>query len=87
MKKYLKREKRQPESLSCKLTERDLDILLALNRYRYLRTNQVKRLIFPDNSTLQSTRRRLRCLFHNGYVGVITPFAKAGQGSSESAYC
>lgn len=86
MKAYRKREKRQPRSIRCKLTERDLAILLTLNRYRYLRTNQVKRLIFQHNTTLQSTRRRLRCLFHNGYIGVITPFVKAGQGSGESAY-
>ncbi|WP_169742981.1 replication-relaxation family protein [Desulfobacter vibrioformis] len=82
----MKREKRQPQALPCKLTERDLAILLVLNRYRYLRTGQVKRLIFSDNSTLQSTRRRLRCLFHNAYIGVITPFVKTGQGSGESAY-
>ena len=62
---YTPRFERQP-GLSFLVTERDIEILKVINRYRYLRTGQIKRLIFADNSSLQSTRRRLRFLFHNG---------------------
>ncbi len=68
------------------LTTRDLDILRALNRYRYLRTGQVQRLCFPNCRSIQSARRRLKYLFHNRYVGRITPYIQIGQGSCEVAY-
>lgn len=68
------------------LTERDLELLRAVNRYRYLRTGQIKRLVFPENRSLQSTRRRLKYLFHNGFLGRIAPLAEVGKAPPETAY-
>jgi hypothetical protein len=68
------------------LTERDLAVLQAVDRCRYLRTGQIHRLVFPDCRSNQSARRRLKYLYHNGYLGRVTPFLQAGQGSAEMAY-
>lgn len=67
-------------------TDRDMEILRALERYRYLRTGQIQRLIFPGNKTIQSTRRRLRYLLQDKCVGRIEPYVQVGKGSAESAY-
>lgn len=68
------------------LTERDLEVLRAVNRYRYLRTAQVKRLVFPENNDLQVTRRRLRTLLYKGCLGRVMPFIEPGQDSATVAY-
>lgn len=77
---------RRPSKAKFILTERDTEILNALGRYRYLRTSQISRLIFPQNSTLQSARRRLKYLYHHGYVGRIQPMVQVGHGDGEMAY-
>ncbi len=82
---YLPRFDRKA-GLNFVLTERDIEILRVINRYRYLRTGQIKRLLFQDNTSIQSTRRRLRFLYHNGYVGRMVPYVKAGSGGEEVAY-
>ena len=82
---YLPRFERQP-GRAFQLTERDIEILKAINRYRYLRTGQVKRLVFTDNTSLQSTRRRLRFLYHDGYIARMVPYTRAGHGGEEVAY-
>ena len=66
--------------------ERDLGILEALARYRYLRTSQISRLLFPENRTIQSARRRLKYLFHAGLVGRIQPIMGVQDGPGEIAY-
>lgn len=68
------------------LMERDFEILKALNEYRYLSTSQVYRLLFSDNTTIQSTRRRLRYLFGSKYIGKIAPYVQVGQSGGEMAY-
>lgn len=55
------------------LQTRDLDILKAVNRFRYLQTRQIKKLLFDSNTTPQSTRRRLRCLIDGEYLGRFSP--------------
>lgn len=77
---------RNPSALTFVLTERDLHILDALARYRYLRTGQIARLVFPGRSTLQSARRRLKYLYHAGYVGRIQPLSQEPLGHAEMAY-
>lgn len=47
------------------LTPRDVDVLVALFKFRYLAASQVRRLHFPS---LQTTTRRLRILAETGYV-------------------
>jgi hypothetical protein len=83
---YASRRQRLSEPPSFQFTERDMEVLKALNRCRYLRTGQVHRLAFSDNATLQSTRRRLRLLFHNGYIGRVAPFVRAGETPAEEAF-
>lgn len=68
------------------LTERDIDVVLALNRYRLLRTSQVKSLVYSSTSGLQVARRRLRLLFHNGYVKRIPSRIEPGNGTAEDVY-
>lgn len=70
------------------LTSRDLAVLQAVNRYRYLKTSQIQRLLFPDAATLQTTRRRLRKLAHPawGYLERISGTAQAGDGRPEMAF-
>lgn len=85
-KAYLPKNERAGKPIAFVLTDRDLEIFHVVNRYRYLRTGQIKRLVFPNNTTEQSTRRRLKYLFHNGYLGRVMPFVRIGEGSSETAY-
>lgn len=83
---YLPKIGRVPRKVNFVLTERDLAILEALGRYRYLRTGQVSRLIFPDSKTVQSARRRLKYLYHAGYIGRIQPMTDSALGHAEMAY-
>ena len=77
-------QKKKPTKFQ--VTERDLDILKALERYRYLRTGQIARLLFPGNTTLQSARRRLRYLCDAKYIGKIQPYVQIGKDNAETAY-
>jgi len=84
-KAYLPRDSRKDVSFS--LTERDVEILKAVNRYRYMRTSQIWQLIFPDNQTIQAPTRRLKYLYHGGFLGRIQPLLAPGRGTSgEIAY-
>ncbi len=71
-----------------RLTDRDIEIIHAVNRYRYLRTGQIQRLLFPENGSIQSCRRRLRNLSDLGhrYLAKIEPYVQIGKGSAETAY-
>ncbi len=48
------------------LTERDVDLLVTLYKYRYLTSSQVQRLHFPSQ---QTANRRIRTLEDSFYVG------------------
>jgi len=82
----LPRSRRKPKAVSFKLVSRDLDILRSLARYRYLRTSQIKRLHFTENKSIQSARRRLKYLYHHGFVGRIESLIQTGHGIAETAY-
>jgi hypothetical protein len=73
-----------------RLTERDIAIIEAVNRFRYLRTGQIKRLLFPDNRSKQSVQKRLRNLSHPSqrYLGKILPYVQIGQhnAGADTAY-
>lgn len=86
MKTRLSRRKRQEDGVPFLLTPRDVEILKAINRYRYLRTGMVKTLLFPQNVDLQPTRRRLRGLFQNAFLGRMPQLVRPGQGSAEEVY-
>jgi hypothetical protein len=82
---YLSKHKRE-KNVRFIFTERDFDILKAVNNCRYLRASQIKRVVFPENKDLQATRRRLKYLFHNGYLDRLEPIMPRGTGSGEIAY-
>ena len=48
--KPLAKFKRSPDRVAFQMTDRDIEILQALNRYRYLRTGQIHELLFGENS-------------------------------------
>ena len=79
----LSRSKRAKGGVAFRLTDRDGDILKAVNRYRYMRTGQINRLLFQGNTSTQSCQKRLKLLFHNGYLDRIEPFLQ--QGSTEQS--
>lgn len=64
------------------LTARDFEILKAVSRYRYLQTNQIKRLLFAGNKDNQAARNRLRRLYDHGYLGRIQPYVRIGEGEN-----
>ncbi len=74
------------ENIRFRLQSRDIEILKVINRYRYLRMNQIKRLVFPENRSPQSARKRLKYLFHNRFLGRINPFVQPGAGQPDTAY-
>lgn len=78
--------KRDAGSGSFHFTDRDLEILRALNRYRYMRTGQIHALLFSDNGTLQSARRRLRHLFDHKYIARAKPYVQVGKPAPETTY-
>lgn len=84
------RNKRNKGGLAFRLTNRDTSIIRAVNRYRYLRTGQINRLFFPENTSKQSCQKRLKYLFHNGYLDRIFPYIQLGgqtqEASSDVAY-
>jgi hypothetical protein len=81
----LSRHKRNTKGVPLAITDRDIEILKAVNRCRYMRTGQVKRLVFPENKSTQSCQRRLKRLFHKKFLGRIMPFVQIGNGGTESA--
>lgn len=84
------RNRRAKGGLAFRLTDRDMAIIRAVNRYRYLRTGQINRLFFPENTSKQSCQKRLKYLFHNGYLDRIFPYVQLGTenggASSDVAY-
>jgi hypothetical protein len=63
-----------------------VEILHALNRFRYLRTGQVHELLFSENTTIQSARRRLRNLYHHGLIARAQPYVQVGKPAPEITY-
>lgn len=59
-----KRFKRDP-SVSCRLTERDFNIINEIYRYRFLSSEQIISLF---NSSRQGILRRLNLLYHAGHI-------------------
>lgn len=59
-------------------------IIKAVNQYRYMRTGQINRLLFPDNTSPQSCQKRLKVLYHNKYLDRVLPFLQAGVQGQES---
>lgn len=64
--------RQQLEAISVSLSERDVEIVAAIQRYRYLLTSQVQRLHFSDAATptaaLRAASRNLRKLRELGLI-------------------
>lgn len=86
VKNPLSKTERSPKDVTFRLTDRDLAIFEALNRYRYLKTSQIHRLIFSENNSMQSVRRRLKYLYHHKYMERVVPYIQIGSGMPETAY-
>ena len=85
--KPLSRHKREPKKLpNFKITERDVEIMRALGRYRYLSVSQIRRLFFTSSVDTQAANGRLRKLFHSGYIQKAEPYSRLGQPQSEYIY-
>ena len=84
--KRLPTDKRKPQEVKFVPTSRDIEILKALNEFRYLKTGQIKRLIFSDNGSMQSTTRRLKYLYHHNYISRLHAYVSPGKGSQETTH-
>lgn len=86
-KKPLSKTKREVKRLKpFVITSRDYEIMLALSRYRLLTVSQVKQLFFRSNKDNQGANRRLKHLFHAGYVGKVSSYRKIEEGTPEYTY-
>jgi hypothetical protein len=69
---------------ACALQPRDLEILLALARYRFLTTGQIAELWWEGRG-LRAVRRRMSRLFEAGFVERFRP--QTLRGSYQWTYC
>lgn len=69
---------------ACALQPRDLEILVALARYRFLTTGQIAELWWKDRG-LRAVRRRMTRLFDAGFVERFRP--QTLRGSYQWTYC
>lgn len=76
--------KREPVSMI--LQDRDVEILRAVNRCRYLRCDHFHALVSDPNSGRQTIQRRLKKLFSNGYLGRFRPYVRLGDEPPFIAY-
>jgi hypothetical protein len=79
------KQKRQ-RNINFEFTKRDFEILKTINRCRYLNVSLIKKLIFSENKSLQSTQRRLKFLYHNQYLNRIKPVMPDNKGDGEYVY-
>ena len=63
--KRASRHVRPTDARTLRLTERDKEVVKAVNDYRLMRQDQIQRLLFPSRNTAQ---RRLRLLWEHGYL-------------------
>jgi hypothetical protein len=67
LRKFIPQPDRYRERYGCfTLTERDMEILETVHRYRYLEARHIRALVGGSD---QQITRRLQGLFHNGYLG------------------
>ena len=72
------------EKAACALQARDLEILVALARYRFLTTGQIAELWWPGRG-LRAVRRRMTRLFEAGFVERFRP--QTLRGAYQWTYC
>lgn len=84
--------KRQLERLISRLSERDLNILKAIRKYRFMMTHQVQALFFNDSSNQTASRRAgNRALKRLKELGLITTLERriggVRAGSASYVWC
>jgi hypothetical protein len=82
--KLLRWGERETKGIACALQSRDLEILVALARYRFLTTGQIAELWWPGCG-LRAVRRRMTRLFEAGFVERFRP--QTLRGSYQWTYC
>ncbi len=70
---------------ACALQPRDLEILVALARYRFLKTGQIAELWWQGRG-LRAVRRRMTRLFEAGFVERFRPQTLRGSYQWTSAW-
>jgi len=76
-----KREVR--EIVQFQMTKRDYEIIKAVNRYRFLQTFQIAKLV---SSPVQTIRRRLKLLYKSFFLNRYRPFIRVGDPKPPFAY-
>jgi hypothetical protein len=68
------------------LQERDDLILKGLGKYRFLTTNHIQIMYFPNNKSKTSFARRLRGLVENSYIDFVPSYDKKTRTKSVNCY-
>ena len=66
-----------------RLTERDVQVILAVHDYRALRREQIEKLFFPSRNTANA---RLQRLYHHGFLERRWLPVEFGRGTSQAIY-
>jgi DNA-binding PadR family transcriptional regulator len=82
-KERLPRHKRVENPPRIKLTERDVQVILAVYEYRLLRREQIERLFFPSPNT---ANERLKRLYQHGFLERRWLPVEYGQGTGQAIY-
>jgi hypothetical protein len=82
--KLLRWGERETKGTACALQPRDLEILVALARYRFLTTGQIAELWWEGRG-LRAVRRRMTRLFEAGFVERFRP--QTLRGAYQWTYC
>lgn len=75
--------RKESEQASGSPQVREVEVLLALARYRYLTTSQIERLLYPSRRV---ANRRMGVLVNHGLVHRFRSFTVPGHGSNEFVY-
>ena len=90
-KKYLPSHKRVDNPPPMRLTDRDMDIVRAVYRYRLLSSPQIEALFFPfspdkPHSRRTSCQRRLQLLYHHQFLDRVSVPVIMGEGRKPAVY-
>jgi hypothetical protein len=69
------------------LTNRDLDIISAIYKHRFLSLSQIQKLFFPTKAGKISARRRMKKLYDHYLVDRFRPVASRHKSNFEYIYC
>ncbi len=88
-KRYLPSYKRSQTPPPIRLTQRDKDILVAIQEYRLLSAHQIEALLFSSEKTHGKRtvcQRRLQLLFHHGFIDRLASPVVLGEGRFPYVY-